>query len=157
MKEIQLTTGQTVIISDEDFQRVSEHNWYRAGKGYAQTSINGENIYLHRFIMGAKPGEEVDHRNGKRNDCQRENLRLCTHSQNMANGGVLSNNKLGVKGVSFHKNKYRAVIQVNRKSIHLGRFDNINDAAHAYDVAASAYFGEFAQLNFPEAIDARIS
>lgn len=154
MKEIQLTTGQTVIISDEDFERVSQHNWYPAGKGYAQTSIGGKCIYLHRFIMNARPDQEVDHANGIKSDYQRENLRICTHSQNCANRSPQSNCKLGVKGVSWHRGKYRAVIRINRKNIDLGRSKSLREAAEMYNRGAIKYFGEFAYQNDLEAIHA---
>lgn len=42
-------------------------------------------------------------------------------------------NKTGFRGVSFHKNKYRASIQVNKKHISLGRTECAIKAAYLYD------------------------
>lgn len=49
------------------------------------------------------------------------------------------------------RGKYRAQLRLGDKSLYLGRFDNPVDAAKAYDKAAREHFGEFAQVNFPEA------
>jgi len=46
------------------------------------------------------------------------------------------------------KRKWRAVIGYKEMHIHLGYFENEEDAAKAYDEAARLYHGEFAVLNF---------
>jgi hypothetical protein len=58
------------------------------------------------------------------------------------------------KGVTWYikHSKWYAQIQINKKMVYLGLYITEKDAAHAYDTAAKLYFGEYAQLNFPEEI-----
>lgn len=155
MKYIPLTNSDSKIIVDDDlYDVISAHNWYLNGAGYAGTSIGGKDVFLHRFIMGGEKGMEVDHINGNRFDCRRENMRFCTHSQNIANDGPRTNNKLGIKGVDWREpnKKFRATIRVNYKKIHLGLFDTAKEAAIAYNEASKKYYGEFAYQNNLESI-----
>jgi hypothetical protein len=48
------------------------------------------------------------------------------------------------KGVTFCKTTKKWRAQLNG---HLGRFNTIEEAAIAYNTAATEYFGEFAHLN----------
>jgi hypothetical protein len=50
---------------------------------------------------------------------------------------------------SKHHKKWQAAINVDRKSIHLGYFNDEIEAAKCYDEAAKKYHKEFACLNFP--------
>ena len=108
---------------------------------------------MHREIMNASDDVQVDHRdrNGLHN--WRENLRVCTHSQNNQNQGLSIRNTSGYIGVSRKKNRKKkpwyARIKVNRQAIHLGTFADPVEAAETYDEAAKKYFGEYASLNFP--------
>lgn len=54
-------------------------------------------------------------------------------------------------GVSYHKNrgKYVAYLRVDGRQMHLGVFDNAEDAARTRDLYAVLYRGERAVLNFP--------
>jgi len=58
-------------VDDEDYERVSKHKWHCKDDGYAVNSgltVNGrrEFIRMHRFIMGAQIGVEIDHVDGNR-------------------------------------------------------------------------------------------
>lgn len=155
MKEIPLTNSdKKAIVDDEYYELVMQHNWYLNGSGYANTSINGNDVSLHRFIINAIKGQEVDHKEQDRLDCRVNNLRFCTHGQNIANDGPRKNNKLGVKGVDFIQKtgKYRATIRFNYQKIHLGNFNTLREAAAAYNEASLLYFGEFGYQNDLEAI-----
>ena len=144
-REIYLTKGAVALVDDEDFEKVSGHSWQLHSKGYAVAKIGGKKIFMHRFILNAQEGQEVDHRNRDRLDCQKGNLRFATVSQSNANRS--SKNKTGYKGVSETRGKFLAHIKVSGRDLFLGRFDRAADAAKAYNEAAVRYFGEFAKLN----------
>jgi hypothetical protein len=75
-------------------------------------------------------------------------LRLCTLSQNQYNRSLRKTNTSGFKGVDDKNAKrFRARIWHERKSIHIGYFDTREEAANAYNIAASKLQGDFACLN----------
>ena len=128
------------------------------GSGYASKSktkikADGQTTYdtilMHRFIMNAEKGFDVDHGDSDGLNNQKYNLKICTHAENMRNMKKPSHNTSGFKGVHFYKsrNKWTAQIQVNLKTIHLGYFKCPILAAEKYNEAAKIHFGEFAKLN----------
>lgn len=152
MREIPLSQGLVALIDDEDYERVSAYKWgtLKAPNTFYAIRIDTRKmIYLHRFIMDASRGVEVDHENGNGLDCRRSNMRLATHGQNQHNQRLAVHNASGYKGVSWDKvnRKWCAKIQVDGRTINLGRFVNIEDAANAYDRAAIKYHDEFARTN----------
>ena len=88
----------------------------------------------------------VDHINMNPLDNRKCNLRICTMQQNNFNKKEQTNNTSGRVGVTWDKqtNKWRAQIQVNGKSIKLGRFKNKEDAIKARLQAEMKYYKEFA-------------
>ncbi|WP_346866645.1 MULTISPECIES: HNH endonuclease [unclassified Clostridium] len=156
MKEIKITQGKTVLVSDEDFQNISQFKWaYSASTGYAvrkgrKILQEPRTVHMHRFIMGASSKVQIDHINGNKLDNRRLNLRIASIQKNAFNRKkpkVICTSKY--KGVLKRKNsnRWEARIKFNNKSIHLGRFINEVDAAKAYNRAALYYFGEFARCN----------
>lgn len=71
--------GTEFIIDKRDFFRCKYYKW-QSHRGYAYNSRVG---YLHRFILLAPDGFEVDHINGDRSDNRRCNLRLATRAENI--------------------------------------------------------------------------
>lgn len=124
----------------------------RTRSGHQQMHIDGRMYYAHRviwlMITGAEPIEQVDHVNGDPDDNKWVNLRLASHADNVNNSGLRSNNNSGHKGVHWSRasKKWHAQIGVNRRKLHLGLYEEIDDAVAAYRVAAQVCHGEFARL-----------
>lgn len=157
-KQVPLTQGKFALVDDEDFEWLSQHKWHLSQHGYAARGKHEGYpkktvgiLFMHRVILNAPSGTEVDHINGNRLDNRRSNLRLCTRRQNLQNSRKRDNSSSLYKGVYFDKsrNKWQAYIDGPHGRIHLGRFSQETDAARAYDEKAKEVFGEFARLNFP--------
>lgn len=155
MKYIQLTQEKFAMVDDEDYDYISRWEWFLISNGYAgrdgeqKDNVRQKQILMHRVIAAAPDGMEVDHINGNGTDNRKENLRVCTHQENIWNGRMRKDNTTGYKGVSWAKDlgKYVAKIRVNGKLVHLGYFVEKEDAAKAYWEAAERFFGEFAKLS----------
>lgn len=153
--KIELTQGQFTEIDDADFVHLAGRPWHALktprGKFYAASGRGKGYLYLHRLIVGAGREEEVDHVDGDTlNNC-RGNLRKCSRQQNASafltkQSGVTSR----FRGVYWaaDRNKWRAQIEVSGHRKSLGAFISEEEAARAYDAAASEHFGEFASPNF---------
>lgn len=156
MRVIELTKGYAAIVDDEDFDYLAQWRWTAiVGKHavYAARKmiIGGKPkaLLMHRAILNAPDGIEVDHINRDGIDNRRCNLRLVTKAQNRQNAKLRKDNSVGVKGVHFDKQhkKFRARIQANGKRIEIGLFKTAESAMAAYEQAARVYHGEFARLN----------
>ncbi len=154
--EIPLTQGKTALIDIEDFDLISQWKWRLvSGRGnrtnYAKRtlSVKGKKkvVLMHRFILNAPKGIQVDHINGNGLDNRKSNLRLATASQNSINR--ISKNRTGYRGVKSAKGKYTARITCKGKVYFLGIFSSAEAAAQAYDKKAIELHGDFAVLNFP--------
>lgn len=145
-----LSDGDEFKFDIEDFEKVKLFTWYPSGEGKSnKTCINSKREYIHRYIMNAPKGFEIDHIDRNRMNNCKSNLRLCGHQQNQCNQPLQSNNKSGVTGVRFHESrkKYIARIKFYGKEIHLGYYNELITAIQARDVGAKLLFGEFAVLN----------
>jgi len=157
MREIDISTGAVpnaiVLVDDEDFEWVARVRWTpqtnASGVVYA-VSHGRERFYLHRQVMRARFYEQIDHadRNGLNNT--KANLRVCTNTENLWNAKTRGGTSK-YRGVFRHKNgRWMANIKIDGKHLHLGRFDDEEAAARAFDAAAIKHRGEFARINFPE-------
>lgn len=144
---IPLTQGKISTIDASDFNLVNVNGWHAlkssTGGFYAAFRSNG----MHRLIMNAPKGVEVDHRDMDGLNNRRSNLRLATHQQNAFNRGPSKRNRSGIKGVRFvsRGRNWEARINICGKLKSLGRFSNKNSAAIAYINAAKIEHGEFAR------------
>lgn len=144
------------MVDDGDYDYLNQWKWiaYKGGKTYyacRRIRSTGRHLTMHREIMNTPKGMCTDHINRNGLDNRKENLRICTYSQNQANTEKYE----GVskyKGVCLHSRgkKYVASLKHNYKYYYLGVYDNEIDAAKAYDKAAKKIYKEFAVLNFPD-------
>ncbi|MDZ7906185.1 MAG: AP2/ERF family transcription factor [Cypionkella sp.] len=112
-------------------------------------------LLMHRVIANTPDDMVTDHKDGNGLNNRRANLRDATLSQNAQNSLLaMVYNVSGYKGVSFRKeiNKWQAYINMNGNRKYLGTFTSQVDAAKAYDCAAIALHGAFANINFSEAV-----
>ncbi|WIA54337.1 hypothetical protein N6H05_14820 [Sphingobium sp. WTD-1] len=153
MAQIELAGGYAAIIDDEDADRVLALRWYRAhryavhGRGGSNPTPGGR-IYLHRFVIGAQPGQIVDHINGNGLDCRKSNLRAGDLSLNNINRRYA--NSCGYRGVRRnHQSSFSVAITMKGERRQLHGFSSAEDAARAYDALAVQFHGSAAILNFP--------
>lgn len=143
-----------ILVDVEDRHLLEEPGWYVAwsrNRPYVCRVVKAggrrTQEKLHRRILNAAPGVQVDHINGDGLDNRRCNLREATHSQNQQNRGKNRNNSTGFKGVDFvkHRGKFRARIMANRVLVSLGAdFATAEEAHAAYCEAAKRLHRRFA-------------
>ncbi len=181
MKEIKLWKNKNelstlvALVDDEDYDRVMEAvitytptgkprkgtgKWYahEVTPGYIYAMNGPRDVAVHRVIMNAPKGMDVDHINGDRLDNRKENLRICTRAQNCQNKKLRRDSKSGYKGVyeRLETQRFKAYISdpttayPKKRHISLGHYATAEEAARVYDKAAKEIHGEFAYLNFPE-------
>jgi hypothetical protein len=150
---IPLTQDKVAIVDEVGYAKAGHLKWsahFNGTKWYAVRNDNGKIQKLHRFLMDAKPDEEVDHINGDGLDCSFSNMRICSLQQNRQNRLVPSGRSkyLGVYYDSWAK-KWCAAVKKNGHTTKK-RFATEEEAARARDKMAIEAFGEFAPLNFPK-------
>lgn len=157
VRVIPLTRGKITIVDAGDYDKLAIYKWHAScqnGVWSARRSIcqrgTQRDVYMHRVIMDAPAGVEVDHQDGDGLNNRRSNLRLSTRSQNERNKGPRKDNTSGYKGVFRDQNRWRAALSQDGKTVHLGSFRTPEAAARAYDAGVRMLEGDFAWLNFPE-------
>ncbi len=120
---------------------VFQKTWRKSSGGYKT-----ETIYLHKLIAEKYLGHEktperrlVSARNGNKLDCRVENL--CFRSRSEASRYQKARNPSGYIGVYKGHGRYRAVIFMHGKLVHLGMFDTPEEAAAAYQRARRELYG----------------
>lgn len=133
--------SREVKFSRPDYLWIKSRKWYLDKDGYAfcRGEKRGTTLKMHRIVLEAKKGQEVDHINRDKLDNRRTNLRIVSHHENTLN------RERGL-GISFDqdRNKWRARLKFKNKEVHLGRFDTRENAIAARKEGAVKYFGQYA-------------
>jgi hypothetical protein len=136
-------------IDKQDYDKVKDYRWkimFNGRTAYVTGRLKGSNkqYLIHRIILSPKTKEKIDHIDGNGLNNRRNNIRLCTYTQNNQNAQIRKDNSTGVKGVRKVKSgKYSARIQSNKKRINLGTFNTLEEAKEAYNKKAQELHKEF--------------
>jgi hypothetical protein len=184
-------SDKVTIVDDEDYDKVmsaigERAKWYYWTQQSKPSKLSGREAQfreyatsgcrrksIHRVVMDAPKGMDVDHINGNGLDNRKENLRICTRSQNCMNQRLKSHSVSGYKGVQHQpiqrqkrtsrrtgvievreyklSKPYRAYVGDGKGGqISLGYYATAEEAARARDKKALELHGEYAYLNFPD-------
>jgi hypothetical protein len=92
-----------------------------------------EHVLAWLYMNGEWPTNDIDHRNGIRDDNRWGNLRDVTRGINMQNlKKARCDNKSGLLGVSPNHKRWSASIKVDGIKLHLGTFDTPTEAHNVY-------------------------
>jgi hypothetical protein len=145
--------GKTVQLSPEDFDRLKGKKACCISSGYVMV-FEGKVQYLHRWVFGLERGDKrcVDHIDGNKLNCMRENLRVCTTSENMTNRKKIGKDgitKSMYKGVTQPKGSVKWIASCKKDHVfyRLGQFDTEKEAALAYNSKVLELHKSFATLN----------
>lgn len=132
----------TKTLVDADISKKYGHIKFYLVKGYVAYYERGSDgkmhtRKLHRLILGAKPGQEVDHKNRNKLDNRRSNIWICTRSENLRNKA--SWGRWPIKGVTFDKNRGRfryIEYPQGEKPLFFGSFDTFEEVAKFVEARA---------------------
>lgn len=145
--------GETIaetLIDIEDIEKIKTYKWALCN-GYV---YNWKIKALSSFLLGIKTNYKivVDHKNGNPLDNRKQNLQIVTHQQNIIKRKQQKNNKSGYRGVFWHKNSKRWLVNIrfDQQDYYLGCFISKKAAVETYNEKAKELFGRFAVLNIFE-------
>lgn len=148
------------LVDDIDYDRINQWSWRLDRGGYAvrttrrlDPSLGRSRTFhhsMHREVLGARADDPpVDHINGNRLDCRRENLRFITAQGNSENRRPNRRSRSGVRGVSWNsrRQKWQVSVGLHGRLHYLGLFATVEEAGA---VAAA-----FRARHMPASADAR--
>jgi hypothetical protein len=149
---IWLTQGKFAIVDNDDYEWLSQWEWcfhINYARRTDKSSGRQKTVSMHSIISKTPLGKFTDHINGNGTDNRKYNLRICSSAENARNLPVNRRSTSGYKGVTWNKRtkNWRARIVFDGKEIYLGTYQNVIDAAEAYNRAALRLHGEFARIN----------
>jgi hypothetical protein len=143
LKNNKKETVNHVRVDKDTYDNLNKFKWCLS-KGYACSTINGKNVYMHRYLFNSIPKNYViDHINNNKLDNRKENIRIATRSQNSQNMHKKQNASSKYYGVTYHDKKY--IPSIN--NVYLGRYKNEDEAAKIYDIYSYLTYGKDAHTN----------
>lgn len=126
---------------------VFQKTWKKADGGFKTETIYLHKLIAERFLTDQKKGPRrlVGAKNGDKLDCRLDNITY--RSRSVASRQRRTSSKTGFTGVYKEHNRYRAVISINGKSVHIGMYDTAEEAAAAYNKLSREVYGEEGKIN----------
>lgn len=126
---------------------VFQRTWKESFRSYKNETIYLHKLIAEKFLSSSKTKDKrlVGALNGNKLDCRLENLAYRTRA--VASRMRITNSREGYTGVYRENKRFRAVISVNKKTIHLGMYDTAEEAALAYNKKSLELFGEDGKQN----------
>jgi hypothetical protein len=142
--KIPLSQGQFAILDDADFSLIAQFKWYAQRHRHTFYAISSvriagkkTTIKMHRVLLGAMPGQEVDHDDGDGLNNRRHNIKIATRAANQQNQHAIRS-VTGAMGVyPTRSGKFQAQLKRNGRSIGLGTFASIAGASAVRDEMAA--------------------
>jgi hypothetical protein len=137
------------IMTNPSKKLIGKKAGCKSSGAYGVVNLDGQAYSIHKVIFCMHNGfipEIVDHINGDKSDHRIENLRAATHQSNNWNRVTQSNNKLGKKNISWHKQnqKYWVQLAKNGTKIVSVFVEDLELAELVATEARNKYHGEFA-------------
>lgn len=141
-------TNREFYFDLNDYNKIKDYCWCEIIRSSGTPALETRNPKTKKQIaMHTLLGyQNYDHINRNELDNRKQNLRPCSKKENSRNRSLPKNNTSGIIGVGWYedKNSWRARIEVDGKSIHLGYYAKKDDAIKIRLQAENKYFGEFA-------------
>lgn len=129
-------TGKIYNVKGKEVKTKDVHGYYVLGFTQRPKTFQVKSHhYAWYMVYDNVDFNELDHINGDTLDNRISNLRIATRQ-------LQNRNKKSSKGYMWDKstNKWLARIFINRKAIHLGRFNTEQEAKQAYENSKSIYW-----------------
>lgn len=146
---LHLKNGAVAIVDDDDTSALEGYQWDVLPTGFVGAHAHDKNgkpvvLLLNRRILMAPPGWIVEHINGRKLDCRRENLRLAEYRYKNYRGPG-GRGKSGIMGVQrlddAGPNPWRAQIHIQGHNYHLGSFPTAEEAIAMRHAAELSFYG----------------
>ena len=157
MPVIKTSGGELVEVDMEAYNRLSAYSYHKIkSSGIIQRGIYSKKLKrtvgrkgLAQDVLQVPSSQVVIFIDGNTKNCKKDNLKKIPNSKRNYNARLSKSSTTGFKGVSLNDKtkKFNAYIRHKNKKINLGSYDNIVQAALAYNEKAKELFGDRARLN----------